>query len=249
VDLSARVVDLSIEAVLPNRAQVLAHQGLPPDAVVPDHIVALHTEAADVFARTAAPKALWAEVTAQDFAGIYAGEGNNDAAGPVADIYPRADRLALFVATVGPATSEAIAAGFAANDFALASMLDAVASEAADCAAEALERLFLRALQVDGWHPPDGGVLRYSPGYCGWHVTGQRELFAALRPEAIGVTLTESCLMQPLKSVSGVLIAGPLSAHAFAPTYDVCATCETFTCRDRLRELRHRAPDQKRASA
>jgi hypothetical protein len=248
VELNARVVDLSVDAILPDRSLVLMHQGLPPNAAVPDHIAALHAEAADVFARTAVPKALWAEISAQEFARTYEGDGNNDPTGPVADIYPRADRLALFAATVGPAVTDAIAAGFTQNDFALASMLDAVASEAADRAAEVLETLFQSTLQADGWHPPDGRVLRYSPGYCGWHVTGQRTLFAALRPETVGITLTESCLMQPLKSVSGVLVAGPLAAHEFAPTYDVCTTCETFTCRDRLRELRRRTPDQKRAS-
>jgi len=247
--VSTRIVDLTVEAVSPERSLVLAHQGVPPGALVPDHIIELYEEALARFTATAQPKGVLAEVGVEHFGPIYDGEGNNDPAGPVADIYPRADRLALFAATVGPDTTAAITAGFAANDFAVASMLDAVASEAADRAAEVMEATFEDALRAAGWNPPDGGVLRYSPGYCGWHVTGQRKLFAALEPEAIGITLTDSCLMQPLKSVSGVLVAGPLAAHAFAPTYDVCTTCETFTCRDRLRELRRRTPEQKRASA
>jgi len=68
-------------------------------------------------------------------------------------------------------------------------------------------------------------------------VSGQRKLFAYLQPATIGLTLTESCVMQPLKSVSGVLIAGPKAIHRFPPTYDFCGTCEDRTCRERLKTV------------
>jgi hypothetical protein len=80
----------------------------------------------------------------------------------------------------------------------------------------------------------DARVLTYSPGYCGWHVSGQRALFRVLRPEEIGVTLNESCLMQPLKSVSGVMVAGAAAVHRFRPTYDFCDACATHECRTRM---------------
>jgi hypothetical protein len=247
--VSGRPVDIAIERTLPDREKVLEHQGLPVGTEVPAHIEELHDAAVALFLRTARPRGLLAEITAGDFAEVYQGEGGNDPAGPVADIFPRADHLALFVVTLGEETSSAIAGGFAASDFALASMLDAVASEAADRAAEVVEAWFERELRSRGWAPPDGGVLRYSPGYCGWHVTGQRRLFAALHPEQIGVALTESCLMQPLKSVSGVLVGGPEAAHRFPPTYPTCRICETFACRDRLRTLHRRAPQHERGTA
>ena len=126
---------------------------------------------------------------------------------------------------------------FAAQDFALAYTLDAMASVAADTAAEVTERRYEDTLRAHGWATADGAALRYSPGYCGWDLTGQRRLFAALRPETIGLTLTDSCLMQPLKSVSGVILAGPRTIHRFLPTYDFCDRCETRTCRDRLRAM------------
>ena len=81
------------------------------------------------------------------------------------------------------------------------------------------------------------GVLRYSPGYCGWHISGQRRLFDYLDPGQIGITLRESFLMDPLKSVSGVLIAGPREIHRFTDDYDFCDQCDTRGCRQRLRAL------------
>jgi hypothetical protein len=49
---------------------------------------------------------------------------------------------------------------------------------------------------------------RYSPGYCNWPLSGQKELFAVVSPEQCGITLTDSMLMQPIKSVSGVIGIG-----------------------------------------
>jgi hypothetical protein len=247
--VSAAPVTIPTESVIPDRALVLQHQGLPATVDVPSHIADLHATAVDLFRRAARSRGLVAQITVSEFAQVYIGEGNNESSGPVADIFPRAEYLALFAVTVGEEVSAVIADGFAANDFALASMLDGVASEAADAAAEFVERQFERQLRARGWAPPDGGVLRYSPGYCGWHVTGQRRLFAALKPERIGIALTESCLMQPLKSVSGVLVAGPESTHTFPPSYPVCAACETFACRNRLRALRTRQQEQERGTA
>lgn len=48
----------------------------------------------------------------------------------------------------------------------------------------------------------------YSPGYCGWNVAEQQELFALLPPLFCGVRLTESSLMLPVKSVSALIGTG-----------------------------------------
>jgi hypothetical protein len=76
--------------------------------------------------------------------------------------------------------------------------------------------------------------LRYSPGYCGWHISGQRKLFDFLKPETIGISLRESHLMEPLKSVSGVVIVGPAGIHAFQDEYPFCERCKTHGCRERI---------------
>jgi hypothetical protein len=79
--------------------------------------------------------------------------------------------------------------------------------------------------------------MRFSPGYCGWHVSGQKKLFAALEPEEIGITLTPSCLMKPLKSISGVIIAGDVDIFQFEDAFAFCGECSTHVCRERLAAL------------
>ena len=54
--------------------------------------------------------------------------------------------------------------------------------------------------------PGESLVTRYSPGYGDWPLDAQRELLALLdTPRAIGVSLTDSLLMVPSKSVSAVI--------------------------------------------
>lgn len=51
---------------------------------------------------------------------------------------------------------------------------------------------------------------RFSPGYCDWHVSEQQKLFSLFpTPSPCGIQLTESSLMIPIKSVSGIIGIGP----------------------------------------
>jgi hypothetical protein len=207
---------------------------MPVDAPPNDRIAALVEEAYGLYTELAAPIGLRAEVTLADFAHIYRGEGANAPETPLATIYPRAKQLALFAVTLGEPISARIAELFEARDFALGSLLDSVASAAADQSAAVAEAGYAAELLAQGACGPGDRTLRYSPGYCGWHVSGQRALFAHLKPEAIGISLRESCLMQPLKSVSGVIVCGPAAIHEFADDYYFCADCTTRGCRERM---------------
>jgi AcrR family transcriptional regulator len=222
----------------PPRAEALRLQGLPPGREPAPRIVALLEEALAEYAQTAEPRALVEEISREEFAEVYHGEGRNAPATPLELVYPRAERLALFVATVGEPVTQRIRGRFAEHHPAAGAMLDSVASAAADGLAERLAERFQRLARAEGAAGAgDAAGLRalpYSPGYCGWHVSGQRRLFARLRPEEIGVTLNASCLMRPLKSVSGVLVRGPASIHRFTPDYPFCADCAERPCRVRL---------------
>jgi hypothetical protein len=74
-----------------------------------------------------------------------------------------------------------------------------------------------------------GQVSRMNPGsLASWPITQQKELFSIFGnvEELIGVKLTESCLMIPLKSISGI----------FFPTevkFESCQLCPWEVCRER----------------
>jgi hypothetical protein len=222
------VFPLMTAAVPPSGAAVLKGQGIPPDAVVPERVSQLVEQARELYAALADPRGLYAEIGRAEFAELYGGEGRNEQSTPLASIYPRASRLALFAATMGGAVSRKISELFAHNDPALAFMLDAIASERAELAAELVGRHYLDGLVNAGSAISPTVVLAYSPGYCGWHVTGQRRLFGYLQPDEIGITLNASCLMQPLKSVSGLIgLSPPEEIEEYASP---CERCELRHC-------------------
>lgn len=72
------------------------------------------------------------------------------------------------------------------------------------CASALLEKLSDDYEEVFG----TTRTYRFCPGYGGSDVRDLREIFALLRPEKIGVTLSESCFMLPEKSMAGVVGVG-----------------------------------------
>jgi len=66
----------------------------------------------------------------------------------------------------------------------------------------------------------------YSPGYCGWDVGEQHKLFNLVPYNYCGIRLTESALMDPVKSVSGFIGIG---AHVIKNP-DTCLLCNMKDC-------------------
>ena len=230
------VVHFSKREAVPEAGEVLAAQSLPDEDALAPRLRRLLDEAMAAYASLVEPRAVREDLSPESFAGVLAPLGipGDDLA--VGRVYPRAEGLALFVATVGEAVPARIRRLFDEDALAEGWMLDAVASAGADLLADRLAERFQRALVQQGMN--DTRVLPYSPGYCGWPTRGQRPLFDTLRPEEIGVTLNDSCLMSPIKTVSGVLVAGPGEAHKFRPDFPFCDDCQTHECGRRMASVR-----------
>jgi hypothetical protein len=224
-------VRFPVHDCLPAAADVLAGQGMPADRPPSEPVAETLREALALYQELAAPIGILFDISAPEFSAVYRGEGRNAPDSPLAGIFPKAGQLVLFAVTIGERVGEEISRLFAGGRFDLGYLLDAVASSGTDRLAQKLQEY------CAGRAPAGDVFLRYSPGYCGWDITGQRQLFRALRPEEIGITLRESCLMEPLKSISGVLVAARPEVHRFDNTYPFCSACTTQTCRGRIAAL------------
>ena len=113
-------------------------------------------------------------------------------------IFDRARKVALAVCTAGPEVEKEIGRLFQNDDILKGLILDALASEAVKEVVWETERLIVeRALALGLWPSK-----RFSPGYRGWDLKEQRFVFEKIPAGEIGVSLTESFMMVPRKSLS-----------------------------------------------
>ena len=132
------------------------------------------------------------------------------------------DTLALFVTTAGEGIRELAEAFKARGDYLKMHAVQALALETAEAYAELLHSQLRRM-----WGFADSPELtmlerfraeyqgkRYSFGYPACpRLEDQQQLFQALRPEEIGVRLTDGCMMEPEASVSAVVFHHPAAFY------------------------------------
>lgn len=134
-----------------------------------------------------------------------------------------ASRFAVFVATAGKEYTAWTDAIGACGDMFRTYVADCVGSQIVESAADYMEKVLQSELDGLGLKRTN----RYSPGYCSWHVSCQPDIFS-LFPEKnpCGIELTDSCLMIPVKSVSGIIGIG--KDVRFLP-YS-CGICDMKQC-------------------
>ncbi|MDP8207056.1 MAG: vitamin B12 dependent-methionine synthase activation domain-containing protein [Candidatus Electryonea clarkiae] len=231
-------IELSLSDILPGKNEVLFSLGIPVGTEIVDSIQALFDEALDLFHQTVQPSCIVNEISYNEFERIFRGEGKNADDVLLKYIYPKANHLALYALTMGKTISDKIDHLFNTNDFALGTMLDSVASNAADKASNVVQDWYFNELSKTHGLNSNSATLGYSPGYCGWDISGQKKLFQYLEPEQIGIILSSSFLMIPLKSITGLLVAGKKEIHLFKDNYSYCSTCKNRSCIDRMKKLR-----------
>ncbi len=224
------IVELNGEDLIPTPAEVLAGQGMAGRANLPEKIRTLLDSALGIFSQLAEPRGLMQDLPFSDFEQIYDGNGMNSHEGPVPIIIPNAEGLALFAATLGESLITKSSELFAKGGAALGFMLDAVNSSGAERLGRQMCLRFLDLLPKEKRQAKDLKVQYYSPGHCGWHMSGQEKLFRRLNPEEIGITLNSRWVMQPVKSISGILLAAELDAHRFQPAFSFCKQCREHKC-------------------
>jgi hypothetical protein len=145
----------------------------------------------------------------------------------------RCTGLAFFVATIGPRFEQWSRECLSGGDPVLGFVSDAMASEMTELTADYVEAQIAAHVSEAKFAITN----RYSPGYCGWPLIEQQKLFSLFPPQFCGITLTESSLMLPIKSVSGVIGFG---SRVVKQPY-TCDTCDMVHCIYRRRVEKKRS--------
>jgi len=113
-------------------------------------------------------------------------------------IFKDAAKVALCICTIGPELEKEVAKLMAKNELLRGLILDALGSEAVESIAQQMDDILVKKARFMNLWPSK----RYSPGYKSWGLEGQKFIFQKLPAEKIGVSLTESIMMVPRKSIS-----------------------------------------------
>jgi hypothetical protein len=132
------------------------------------------------------------------------------------------DSFVLFITTAGNSFDSWIKSKAAGGDILAEYLCSSIGSVIADKVADVIQE------EVNSFAAKTGkGITnRYSPGYCSWNIREQRGIFDLLPSEKVGVTLTPSFLMKPIKSVSGIIGIGP--GKLLGPY--MCDLCDMTNC-------------------
>jgi len=137
----------------------------------------------------------------------------------------------IFALTLGTEFDNWSRTTFNSGDPARGYIIDSTGSITAENTAEFLHNFIKKHLQKAGLKCTN----KFSPGYCGWNVAQQKSLLSLLPEEFCGISLTESALMKPLKSISGIIGIGKNVEHLDYP----CSECSKPDCQYSSQEGRY----------
>ncbi|MBN2666547.1 MAG: hypothetical protein JXR67_08555 [Bacteroidales bacterium] len=142
----------------------------------------------------------------------------------------KAESLALFICTAGPEPEKLCKKAMEDGDPLASYIYDIIGSEIAELASRLVLKEVRKASEISGLRVTN----RYSPGYCGWDVSEQHKLFELMPGNSCGVSLNASALMNPEKSVSGLIgIGAEVSFDAYP-----CNLCRRTDCLYRMTQER-----------
>ncbi len=116
----------------------------------------------------------------------------------------KSELIAVFLCTAGEDIGIISRKAMLEGDPLRGYIYDIVGSIIAETASDIMQNELSKSAAISG----KAITNRYSPGYCGWHVVEQHKLFQLIPDNYCGIRLTESALMDPVKSVSGIIGIG-----------------------------------------
>lgn len=134
-----------------------------------------------------------------------------------------ATSAALFICTAGEGISRRSQQLLVGDDPVFGYVFDLLGSMIVESATDQLQ------LEIKRMALSEGLLItnRYSPGYCNWSVADQHKLFSFFPSNCCGISLTDSALMYPIKSVSGIIGLGAnVSFREY--TCDLCSLVDCF---------------------
>ncbi len=133
-------------------------------------------------------------------------------------------KIAFSVTTIGRGLEDRVAELSAKGETLRALVLDAIGSASVEAVTDVVNAEICKRVGQAGVYTN----RRISPGYRGWPIEGQTEIFGLLPSRLSGVTLKPTFFMEPRKSISAAISIGPSVPHS--KYVAICAYCNLRDC-------------------
>ena len=133
-------------------------------------------------------------------------------------------KIVLALATAGKPIGDRAAKLIDSKLAASGLIADAVGTIAAEKTADFIESEIHRKFTAKGFRIS----RRFAPGYCVWDISNQVPLLACF-PDTLGISLTQSCLMIPEKSLSFLCLLNDTGDFSWVKVGN-CRYCDLLKC-------------------
>src|SRR5680860_347821 len=136
--------------------------------------------------------------------------------------------LVFGVATIGSSLENKVFELFSQGEYPRAIALDAVGTVAVEALSKYVRNLICQEVKVRNLQI----TRHFSPGYNDWNINQQKDIFKIIPADKIGVSLTESCMMVPQKSLSWIIGIGKNIIISSKNDHS-CQICQAMNCQFR----------------
>lgn len=199
----------------------------PDDNSARDVAIAKSLDESLLKARTLAKPAyihIVKKVTAVEEGFIELEGGIRFSSGSISKYIKGSSHIVIFLVTVGEKIENAASELTKGKEALEGYLLDRAGSFAVESLAQAVEN----KIRKDYSMLKKSVSRRYSPGYCDWPIEEQHILAKILNFSKIGVSLNESCMMTPKKSISAIVAIA--NKGVFTEQGSTCEICEKKDC-------------------
>lgn len=135
-------------------------------------------------------------------------------------------QVAVLAVTIGQSLEEAVASHFSRGSYSHATLLDAAGTTAVEMAADCVSQAITAQFEKSGYKI----LPRFSPGYGDWNLTEQPAVLKLANGSRIGMTVTESCMLEPRKSITAIMGIKPSIQNTNLESHSTCSNCNQSDC-------------------
>jgi len=143
------------------------------------------------------PQGIYKNFEIKSVGGIVEAQGLTINSKNVAELLKNSSQLSLFLVTIGPETEQRAQSSDALD----ALIFDTIGSIGVEAAANSINKIITDEAKTKGFKT----TTRYSIGYGDWNISQQKDILQILGGKNLGVSLTESFIMVPQKSITAIL--------------------------------------------